>query len=193
MSHSRTRRTCQAKQSDHALVFWPGEDCVNAVPLAKITTPCPAARGDTCTVVFSKQTHTGVVVEIGSKRQMYELEDNFLDGSYDIPFQTTNQKAKKTVNEESTQAVKEVQGREKAAKVVTKLQRRRPLLDVSNSSQQKRSRGIQQAILDLAHFGDCIDVEMAPTRTPPDTSTATPHHTLPTTPPDTSPTTLHHT
>ena len=50
---------------DHALVFWPGEDCVNAVPMAKITTPCPAARGDTCTVVFSKQTHTGVVVEIG--------------------------------------------------------------------------------------------------------------------------------
>ena len=56
---------------DYALVYWPEEDCVNAISVRKIIEPCPPVLGGTCTVMLGKQKYSGVVVEIGTYMYTY--------------------------------------------------------------------------------------------------------------------------
>ena len=65
-------------------MYWPEEHCVSVVPLRIVVELCPPVLDKPCLVQTSKNTFTGVIVMVGSKRRMIEVESNFIDGSFEI-------------------------------------------------------------------------------------------------------------
>ena len=50
-------------------MYWPEEDAANAVATKKIIDPCLPVIGQPCTVLLSKQKHSGMLIEIGTNTQ----------------------------------------------------------------------------------------------------------------------------
>ena len=63
--HALTVRTL-LPTDDHALVYWPEEDCVSVVPLTSVVSPLSPVVHQFCHVRIGKKSHKGVTMEIGT-------------------------------------------------------------------------------------------------------------------------------
>ena len=58
-------KVLQEKTDDHALVYWPEEDCISVVKNSGMLDSSPPVAGASCQVRVGKKTYAGAILKIG--------------------------------------------------------------------------------------------------------------------------------
>ena len=64
MSLRSTLKATLQQAVDHAIVYWPTEDCVSVVALSKFAKP--PVVGEACEVLVGKKSYDGTTIKIGT-------------------------------------------------------------------------------------------------------------------------------
>ena len=65
-------------------MYWPEEDRVSVVDFKKIVEPRPPVLDKSCLVQVGRKTFSGVMVKVGTKKRITQLESQFIDECFDI-------------------------------------------------------------------------------------------------------------